>query len=118
MQNQILCFIVADNFLEKPTAFGVPLGALLLFFWVMRAIQDNKSTGQQSTRQITQSGFAPSTESITSYVNNSVVTFSSSAMKAAGGRTVFSSQSSSTNRVPFLSGQDSYSGACPGSITV
>ena len=92
MQNQILCFIVADNFLEKPTAFGVPLGALLLFFWVMRAIQDNKSTDQQLTRQITQSGFAPSTESIplSGEVNDSVVTFLSSAMKAAGGRTVFS----------------------------
>ena len=92
MQNQILCFIVADNFLEKPTAFGVPLGALLLFFWVMRAIQDNKSTGQQSTRQITQSGFAPSTESIplSGEVNDYVVTFLSSAMKVAGGRTVFS----------------------------
>ena len=92
MQNQILCFIVADNLLEKPTAFGVPLGALLLFFWVMRAIQDNKSTDQQLTRQITHSGFAPSTESIplSGEVNDSVVTFLSSAMKVAGGRTVFS----------------------------
>ena len=58
----------------------------------MRAIQDNKSTDQQLTRQITQSGFAPSTESIplSGEVNDSVVTFLSSAMKVAGGRTVFS----------------------------
>ena len=55
----IAYFIVAENFLEKPTAFGVPLGALLLFFWVMRAIQENKSSGQQSApiRQIWQHGF-------------------------------------------------------------
>ncbi len=45
----IIYFVVAENFLEKPTAFGVPLGALLLFFWVMQAIQENKSSGQQST---------------------------------------------------------------------
>ena len=59
-------FIVAENFLEKPTAFGVPLGALLLFFWVMRAIQENKSSGQQSApiRQSGNTGFSPSTESI------------------------------------------------------
>ena len=87
-------FIVAENFLEKPTAFGVPLGALLLFFWVMRAIQENKSSGQQSTpiRQSGNTGFSPSTESIplVGEVEDSVVTFSTSAMKTAGGRTMFS----------------------------
>ena len=87
-------FIVAENFLEKPTAFGVPLGALLLFFWVMRAIQENESSGQQSApiRQSGNTGFSPSTESIplVGEVDDSVVTFSASAMKTAGGRTMFS----------------------------
>ena len=90
----VIYFVVAENFLEKPTAFGVPLGALLLFFWAMRAIQENKSTGQQSTsvRQSVRTGFSPSTESIplAGEVNDSVVTFSASAMKTAGGRTTFS----------------------------
>ncbi len=31
----IVYFVMAENFLEKPTAFGVPLGSLLLFFWAM-----------------------------------------------------------------------------------
>ena len=90
----IIFFVVAENFLEKPTAFGVPLGALLLFFWAMRAIQENKSTGQQSTsvRRSVSTGFSPSTESIplAGEVNDSVVTFSASAMKTAGGRATFS----------------------------
>ena len=90
----IIYFVVAENFLEKPTAFGVPLGALLLFFWAMRAIQENKSTGQQSTsvRRSVSAGFSPSTELIplAGEVNDSVVTFSASAMKTAGGRTTFS----------------------------
>ncbi|MDA7899305.1 hypothetical protein N9A92_02130 [Pirellulales bacterium] len=90
----IIYFIVAENFLEKPTALGVPLGALLLFFWVMRAIQENKSSGQQSvsTRRSVHAGFSPSTESIplAGEVDDSVVTFSASATKAAGGRTIFS----------------------------
>ena len=84
----IIYFIVAENFLEKPTAFGVPLGALLLFFWVMRAIQENKSSGQQSvsTRRSVYAGFSPSTESIplVGEVDDSVVTFSTSAMKDSG----------------------------------
>ena len=90
----IVCFVMAESFLEKPTAFGVPLGALLLFFWVMRAIQENKSSGQQSTstQRSGNTGFSPSTESIplAGEVNDSVITFSASAMKTAGGRTVFS----------------------------
>jgi hypothetical protein len=60
----------------------------------MRAIQENKSTGQQSTsvRRSVSTGFSPSTESIplAGEVNDSVVTFSASAMKTAGGRTTFS----------------------------
>ena len=92
--NGFICFFLAENFLEKPTAFGVPLGALLLFFWLMRAIQENKSSGQQSTstRRSVNAGFSPSTESIplAGEVNDSVVTFSASAMKTAGGRTIFS----------------------------
>ncbi len=87
-------FIVAENFLEKPTAFGVPLGALLLFFWVMRAIQENKSSGQQSssTRRSIHGGFSPSTELIplAGEVDDSVVTFSASATKESGGRSTFS----------------------------
>jgi len=90
----IVCFVLAENFLEKPTAFGVPLGALLLFFWVMRAIQENKSSGQQSTstQRSLNTGFSPGTESIplAGEVNDSVITFSASAMKTAGGRTLFS----------------------------
>ena len=91
----ITYFIVAENFLEKPTAFGVPLGALLLFFWVMRAIQENKSSGQQSapTRR---SGNTQVSRQVLNRshllgeVDDSVVTFSASAMKTAGGRTMFS----------------------------
>ena len=94
VSNGFICFFLAENFLEKPTAFGVPLGALLLFFWLMRAIQENKSSGQQSTstQRSVNTGFSPSTESIplAGEVNDSVVTFSASAMKTAGGRTIFS----------------------------
>lgn len=43
--------LIAENFLEKPTAFGVPLGALLLFFWVMRAINESKNAGPKETVQ-------------------------------------------------------------------
>ena len=37
---EIIFLVVAESFLEKPTAFGVPLGALLLWFWLMQAIKE------------------------------------------------------------------------------
>ena len=37
---EIINLLVAESFLEKPTAFGVPLGALLLWFWLMQAIKE------------------------------------------------------------------------------
>lgn len=88
-------FLLAENFLEKPTAFGVPLGALLLFFWLMRAINESRnsgqSAGQQRSSQLTAartSEFAPSTEAIPLYgeVDDSVVEFLNSGFKQESGR--------------------------------
>lgn len=40
---------LAEGFLETPTAFGVPLGALLLFLWAMRAINDSRQQSRPTT---------------------------------------------------------------------
>ena len=32
-------FIIAESFLDQPTAFGVPLGTLLLFYLLMKSNQ-------------------------------------------------------------------------------
>jgi len=34
--------LLAENILETPTAFGVPLGTLLLFMLLLRAINEQK----------------------------------------------------------------------------
>ena len=87
--------LVAETFLEKPTAFGVPLGALLLFFWLMKAINENKTagagTGPVHPPSAQSTGFAPSTEAIPlqGEVSDAVVLFTSSGMKTTGGRTLF-----------------------------
>ena len=98
-----MLFIFAEGFLETPTAFGVPLGALLLFFWVMRAINESKNSGRsdQQHRAATPSrvataarslgaGFAASTESIPliGEVDDTVVEFLSSGFKHEGRRVV------------------------------
>lgn len=88
-------FLIAENFLEKPTAFGVPLGALLLFFWLMRAINESRNSGQSASQNRSvplastrTAGFAPSTEAIPLFgeVDDSVVTFLSSGFKQENGR--------------------------------
>ncbi|MCH2612344.1 MAG: hypothetical protein MK006_14865 [Pirellulales bacterium] len=33
-------FILAESFLEKPTALGVPMGTLLLFWLLMRRLDN------------------------------------------------------------------------------
>ncbi len=87
--------LIAENFLEKPTAFGVPLGALLLFLWVMKAINENKAATRIATQAVTQTsshqGFSPSTEAIPlkGEVSGAVVVFTSSGIKTAGNRTLF-----------------------------
>lgn len=50
---------LAEGFLETPTAFGVPLGALLLFLWAMRAINDSR---QQSRPTAPATGQSPRPE--------------------------------------------------------
>ena len=88
-------FLIAENFLEKPTAFGVPLGALLLFFWLMRAINESRNSGQSAGQNRSvplaatrTAGFAPSTEAIPlcGEVDSSVVEFLSSGFKQESGR--------------------------------
>ena len=32
-------FLIAESFLDQPTAFGVPLGTLLLFYLLMKSNQ-------------------------------------------------------------------------------
>ncbi len=95
---------LAESFLEKPTAFGVPLGALLLFFWLMRAINESKTSNDQNRGQastgvaagkpsLQRSGFSVSTESIPlmGEVDDSVVKFLRSGFKNDGGRAVIES---------------------------
>ena len=92
---------LAESFLEKPTAFGVPLGALLLFFWLMRAINESKTSNDQNRGQAStgvvadkpssqRSGFSVSTESIPlmGEVDDSVVKFLRSGFKNDGRRAV------------------------------
>lgn len=97
---------LAESFLETPTAFGVPLGALLLFMWLMRAINESrgqtrstKSSGVGQTRKHAKpsalpwrltSGFRPSSESIplVGEVDHTSVEFLSSGFKNDGGRAI------------------------------
>ena len=92
--------LIAEGFLETPTAFGVPLGALLLFFWAMRAINESKDSPSSppkrtNTRSSTRSSFSSarftgSTEMIplTGEVGQSEVEFLSSGFKHSGKRIV------------------------------
>lgn len=101
--------ILAESFLETPTAFGVPLGALLLFLWVMRAINESReqsrppapTTGQRPRpepapptvpryRRAPTPRFRLSTEAIplAGEVDSSVVEFVKSGFKSSRGRAV------------------------------
>jgi hypothetical protein len=97
---------LAESFLETPTAFGVPLGALLLFMWLMRAINESRdqtlsAKSLKVSRQSNQakpsaspwgltSGFRPSSESIplAGEVDRTAVEFLSSGFKNHGGRAI------------------------------
>jgi len=39
--------LLAESFLEKPTALGVPLGTLLLFWILMRRLDDIEKNKKQ-----------------------------------------------------------------------
>jgi hypothetical protein len=104
---------LAESFLETPTAFGVPLGALLLFMWLMRAInQSRNETRSAKSAKVSQptnevkpsasevkpsasswrrkSGFRPSSESLplAGEVDHTSVEFLSSGFKNDGGRAI------------------------------
>lgn len=95
--------VIAEGFLEKPTAFGVPLGALLLFLWLMRAIQESRqpsgrvqpSRSRQTARRsagplFSGLGFTASTEAIPlmGEVGADSVEFQRSGFKHEGGRAI------------------------------